>query len=149
MIYNKEVVNSNTSTSHVAFCYSCSSKVDKQLWNFCFLAVSFWQLWCILLRGIGLICSKWGGWDGFQSHWSDFCFFVFFPLFITVILSVPHKMTMRNACPCCNQPVLSRACFSEITYCWQALALPVFYMLKSRFIFLCLCQTFKIKNLHN
>jgi len=49
VIYNKEVVNSKKSTSYVAFCYSCSPKVDKQLWNF--LAVSFWQLWCILLKG--------------------------------------------------------------------------------------------------
>ena len=49
VIYNKEVVNSKKSTSYVAFCSSCSPKVDKQLWNF--LAVSFWQLWCILLKG--------------------------------------------------------------------------------------------------
>lgn len=39
--YNKEVVNSNKSTSYVFFCYSCSPKADKQLWNFSFLAVSF------------------------------------------------------------------------------------------------------------
>jgi len=65
------------------------------------------------------------------SHLSDFCFFFFFPLFITVVPSTLQKMTTHSGCPCCNQPV---ACFSVVTYCWQAFALLVFYMLKCRFI---------------
>lgn len=142
MIYNKEVVNSDKSTSYVAFCYSCGLKVDKQLWNFCFLAVNFWQLWCILLRGMGLICSEWGIWGGFQSNLSDF--FLFLSFFFLLLSSLSCTEWLCKACPCCNQPI-PHACSSAVTYCWQALVLPVFHILKSRFIFLCLCQTFKIK----